>query len=112
MRTFDLIRPSTLLRVVEDGVLSAGRGIGRGASHAGRSIKNSVQRGSHAVRIEYHARLTAAVLADAQRMAELMAHMSDAELAVVQADMDAIRDRAMHLLRERGIDPRASHAGS
>lgn len=114
MRTFELIRPSTLLRVVEDGVLTAATGIGRGAKHVGLSVKNSVQRGSHAVRIEYHARMAAAVVAETQRMAELMATMTPEQLAAVQADMEAIHDRAQQLMQEREAKAsrRASRTGS
>lgn len=79
-------RPSTLFRLVEDGVVGSAKGIARGAKRFKRSVK-----------IEYSARQLAAMRAAVERADAQYAAMSVAERREFDKDVAAIQCRAEDL---------------
>lgn len=87
---FNLIRPSTLLRVVEDGVITAGSSIARRT----KSV-------AHAVSIEYQARQLDAYMRHIARTAQRYEQMTPEERYMYADDMATIEARAAELAARR-----------
>lgn len=88
--TFDLIRPSTLLRLGEDTILGAVRGIGRGT-----------KRFAHGVRVEYTAQTIARYQRRLERETQILATMSEEQRIKVALEQGEILDRVEQLRRKR-----------
>lgn len=90
-------RPSTLMRVAEDGVIAGAKGVARSASSVAQRAKGVV----HSTKLEYRARQQAAYMAAAHEAVAEFAAMSSEQREQLRRDEAAINARAAELLRIR-----------
>jgi hypothetical protein len=104
------LRPSNLLRHIENGVITtavvATGGVllgARGIATAGRAAKSAVARASHEVALEVEARQMAKHARRIMQEQDALARMSPEAAAQHRADRTAIDLRVQELLNERRV---------
>lgn len=92
-----VIRPSTAVRLVEDGVIGTGKLVVRGAKRVGQGAK----RAAHETKIEYKARALDRARASVQAEAEALRELSPDELRALAEEQARILARAEELRAQR-----------